>query len=262
MKIAIRDDDLCYYSRYEDFRSVYDPLGIPVSASVVPFAVPNHGDSFPWGDYPKNQPRAISENRELVEAARADIEAHRLEILQHGYSHEYKREGNLWIPEMMWKDKKRLCEEIAQGKEELEKTFYQPIRVFVAPSQEIGKDGIKAIEKSHLHFSGCPSRLGLRPFGRKRLINIAIRHFNRFRFGLPIGRFAYPRHIEVSTAPLRDLNEMKRVFDICKKHDYALVVVVHYWKLLKNPADLARLNDFADFVRSQNEEFSFVGDCY
>ncbi len=262
MRIAVRDDDLCYYSSYNDFRQVYDLLDIPVSASVVPFAVPNHGDSFPWGDYPRDQTMPISKNTVLVEAMKKDIQAGRLEVLQHGYSHEYKREGQRWIPEMIWKEQTRLEREISAGKAELEKAFDQPITVFVAPSQEIDKKGIICIERAALNYSGFPARLTLRPFSFKGIINICVRHFRRLRYGIPLGLLRYRKHMEVSSVPLCDLNEMKRVYSVCKRHGFDMVIVVHYWKLLQKPQDLEHLREFVAFVKSQNEGFSFVGDCF
>ncbi len=262
MRIAIRDDDLCYYSNYDDFRRVYDPLDIPVSVSVVPFAVPNYGDSFPWGDYPRNQTMPISKNAALVEALKKDIVSGRVEVLQHGYSHEYKRDGQRWIPEMIWKAKSRLEREVPLGKAELEKSFKQSINVFVAPSQEIDKKGIICIERATMNYSGFPARAKLRPFSLKGIINISVRHFRRLRYGITLGRLRYQKHTEVSTVPLCDLDRMKEIYFICKKHNFDMVVVVHYWKLLQRSKDLERLKGFVSFVKSQNEEFSFVGDCF
>ena len=48
VRIAIRDDDTCFFTRPEELEAVYAPLGewLPVSLAVTPFAV----EAFHLGD--------------------------------------------------------------------------------------------------------------------------------------------------------------------------------------------------------------------
>ncbi len=262
MKIAIRDDDLCFYSDYSSFRSIYRQLGVPVSASVTPFAVPNHGDSFPFGDYPRDTQRSIEENPRLVKSLNEDVACGLVEILLHGYSHEYKFVDDHWVPEMLWKEPDRIMQEMQSGKALLERTFNQPITVFVAPSNAINDKGIAACEALGLGFSGSPNRLADRKLSIRHIINVGKRHLERLLYGRPCSVCHYKKHIEIPICGLADLSVLSKYFRQCKNHNWDMVLVVHYWRLLKYPNELRQLTDFISFVKNKGGKFCFLSDCF
>ena len=69
MKVAIRDDDISYFTKPDDLNKAYDFLnkGDCVSLSIVPYTVPVHrNDVFPYGKEIDNGYYDIAKNRELI----------------------------------------------------------------------------------------------------------------------------------------------------------------------------------------------------
>ena len=50
----------------------------------------------------------------------------KVDILLHGYSHEYQLSENKWLAEMKWKSSSQLKEEIPKGKKHDKKTYTGP----------------------------------------------------------------------------------------------------------------------------------------
>ena len=263
MKICIRDDDLCYWSNYELFKKVYEPLGIPVSASVTPYGVCNHADIFPFGIKESDQPRDILENQNLVKSLKNDIKNKKVEILLHGYTHQYKLIKNNWVPEMIWKQKEQILEEVTDGKNHLEEIFNQKITVFVAPSQEIDKKGIDALEKNNLNFSGMASRLNQRKFSFRFLVFLFRRFFNRIRYGIAIqGIMKYKKHKELGIIPILDINSFIKIFNICKKHNWDIVIVSHYWEIDENKEKYSSLKQIIEYSKKDGVQFEFLSNLF
>ena len=49
MKIALRDDDTCFYTKPSELEEAFEGLNIPISLSVVPFTVFSHAGTYPYG---------------------------------------------------------------------------------------------------------------------------------------------------------------------------------------------------------------------
>ena len=58
----------------------------------------------------------IAENTELLEYLKEKYKQGKVDILLHGYSHEYQLSENKWLAEMKWKSSSQLKEEIPKGK--------------------------------------------------------------------------------------------------------------------------------------------------
>ena len=119
MKVAIRDDDTSYFTKPKDLQRAYDFLNEDdcVSLSVVPYTVPVHRDDvFPYGKEIGMGYYDIAENTELLEYLKKKYKQGKVDILLHGYSHEYQLSENKWLAEMKWKSSSQLKEEIPKGK--------------------------------------------------------------------------------------------------------------------------------------------------
>lgn len=260
MKISIRDDDLCFYSNYQDFKKIYDDLNIPVSISLVPFSVPYHGNVKPFGDGYEYKQSDFRNNKTLVESLKKDLKDNKIEILLHGFSHEYKT-GKKMIPELIWKSKSQIEEELSLGKKVIEETFKTPIKVFVAPSNEINRKGISVIERLGLNFSGC-----FHGFTRKLdfyyLNNLIKRYISRILYGVPLGGLMkFKHHNELSTIGIQDYKKLIKYYEICKRKNWDYCLVVHYWQLNNNPEMLYNFKKIISYIKSDKGQFAFVSEC-
>ena len=157
MKVAIRDDDTSYFTKPKDLQRAYDFLNEDdcVSLSVVPYTVPVHRDDvFPYGKEIGMGYYDIAENTELLEYLKEKYKQGKVDILLHGYSHEYQLSENKWLAEMKWKSSSQLKEEIPKGKKHLEKLLGMNISVFVAPNNSIDKKAISVLEDLQMNYSG------------------------------------------------------------------------------------------------------------
>ena len=260
MRISIRDDDVCYYSNCDEFEAVYRGLNIPISVSLIPSAVPYHGETKPYGDIFLNEEKDFRENNQLVSFLRENIKEGRIEILLHGYSHEYKFTDCL-VPELMWKSKDRLQKELPLGKRMIEETFGINVKVFVAPSNEINKDGIEIIEKMGLNFSGCFHGF-TRKFDHYFVKNAFKRYFSRILYGVPLGGIMrFKKHNELATVGIQNYQKLIKYYEVCKKKDWDLCLVTHYWQLRDNPEMLNNFYKIIEYVKKDNGEFAFVSEC-
>ena len=263
MKISIRDDDLCYYSDYSEFIKFYNELNIPVSASVTPFAVPNHGSAFHFGCGKADESKPISENKNLIKSLKNDVKSGKVEILLHGFDHKYKLINGQWVPEMIWKQSKELEEETKKGKDYLENLFDTKISVFVAPSQAINKKGISALENNNLNFSGMPSRINERKFSLKFVYYLLKRYINRLLYGIPIqGKMVYKRHCELGIIPVLNFEKFLKVYKICKKKNWNIVIVTHYWQMSENNDIFENLKQIVKYIKDDGIEFCHLGSLF
>lgn len=263
MKIALRDDDTCFYTKVSDL-DILRSFNIPVSLSVTPFAVPNHGTSMHFGKYPIDIEMPISANKELCEYLKNKVKNNDVEILLHGYNHKYLVSDGKVIPEMIWKNEKTLLKEVGIGKTYLEQLFNTKINIFVAPSQAISKKGIRAIEKYNLNYSGMITRIAEREITFSSFKYLLLRFVNRILYGFSFqGLMKYKKHLEYGIFPVMQLDEMIRLYNICKKRNYNMSIVTHYWQLNTNSETINNLKNFINYVKNDGvADFVFLSELF
>jgi len=150
MYFCIRDDDTSFFTTPEELESAYGNVTQwgPVSLAVVPHCRAGLSKGVPekfrgrWSVHP------LHDNRELVEYLRKAILQGRYEIMLHGYHHdepsgrgEFSRGDDL-------------VQKVIDGRKYLQDLLGVQIRVFVAPKNIMGRDGLRAIVRAGLHFGG------------------------------------------------------------------------------------------------------------
>ncbi len=237
MIFSIRDDDTCFFTKPEELQSAYDFVEEgSVSLSVIPYAYPYHAEDKPFGE---NIPEGLydfAENAELAEFLRENVRIGKNEILLHGYSHKYRRQSGRWIPEMTWKNADELYAQIRDAKEHVETVLNTTVRVFVAPSNEIGVQGIDIIEKLGMDYSGIIGRRPDRRFSLLYAWNYIHKTIYETARHIPYsGVYRYPGHRELYAHPLKDFSSMERIFSYCRDRDLPFAVYTHYWDLNRDP---------------------------
>lgn len=265
MLFSIRDDDTSYFTNPDDLERAYDFLddNAVVSLSTIPFAFPYHKDTNPYNVEVDLKYYDIFENTELVDYLRNNVQNGKFEILLHGYSHEYRKIGNSWYSEMLWKSKGQLKRELACGKKHLEEMFNCRISTFVAPNNLITAKGIAVIEELGMNFSGTIWKKPDRKLDRYYLHNYIHRACYSLSHGFPYsGVYQYSKHKELYAHKIKDYEYIKRVYEECLSNGYNLVLYTHYWELNNNSQQKELL--YKIYREALNEGFvmTSLSKCY
>jgi hypothetical protein len=265
---AIRDDDTSFFSQPAELEAVYAPYWdrVPVSLAVVPFSVPAHRERSFNTAYPPEMEMALDGNTELLKWLKEKIHARQIEIMLHGYSHQYVKINGRWKGEYGWKTKERLEAETAKGKEYLETLLGVPIRVFVPPGNTLSKAGICAIRKSGLNVSGIMGRGGDRPLTR----DYPWAYLRRWAWRIAKGT-AYPwplcygGHTELRayalTPPVKR-EDLLRSLEDCATRQAPFVLATHYWEFQKCPEMHKTLHALVERAERMKMRFGFVSECF
>ena len=250
VKLIIRDDDCNFFTRPEDIENVYKRIpDFPVSFAVVPIVTDVIGGCPDTKD--NTIPRYIGENMEIVSYLRDRLKKSNCDILLHGITHGYKYSiENVKIPEMVWRNNQpNLSEEIAYWKKDFENLFGCSIKCFVAPSNTIGKDALKAVYSNGLNFSGIISVKFERYFSLLTLWNYIRRIYVRaIRNYAHPGLLDYGTHKELNANNHLEYDYLVNLFHYCEKYDYPLAINVHYWHMRDYPEKYDGFFKFIDYA--------------
>ncbi len=265
---AIRDDDTSFFTKPEDLDSVYGPYWglLPISLATVPFSGPEHrGRSFNAGYSPDSE-MPLGLNKKLVDWLIHRIKTAQIEIMLHGYNHRYHKVNGRWVGEYGWKPQEQLIKETTNGKVYLESLLGTTIRVFVPPSNTIGKAGIKAIRMANLNLSGIMGIGGDRSFTWDYVPAYAKRwtwrllHGNAYPFPL-----CYGGHTELrayALTPRADVNELVRSLEYCAKINAPFVLATHYWEFNEFPAMHKTMAHLITMAKQLQMNFLPVSSCF
>ena len=267
---AIRDDDTSYYTHPDELAAVYEEIWdtVPVSFSVVPFSVPfKQGHPHQRRSDLKKEPlMPLGENQELTGFLQNLLREQKIEIMLHGYSHEYKKIRGEWVPECIWKSEHQLKKEIPEGKEYLEKLLKASVKIFVPPSNRITKKGIQMLEQENLNLSGI-----LGPFGDRPLtINYSrawvrrwswwIMHRGPYPYVLDLGR--HKELVAYSLTPLTDYAKLESLLELCAEIRAPFVIATHYWEVNEYPDLKNKLHRLVEKAFKLGAKPVKVSECY
>ena len=90
MKIALRDDDTCYFTPPDVLEGVYGDVWdrVPVCLATVPFAIGYERAGIPREHWHSGEAFALERNPELVSRLKQLVASGRATIGLHGYTHE------------------------------------------------------------------------------------------------------------------------------------------------------------------------------
>lgn len=245
--IAIRDDDMNFFTKVEDIEFVYHDFdSFPVSFAVIPAVK----DISTKGACPETKgntmPMDFVANRELVCWLKSKLATGTADVLMHGINHDYKFINGKRNAEMQWRDGEEfLSQTISVYKRRLEEALDYKISCFVAPSNKITRNCLNAAIENDMDFSGIVSLKFQRNFSLRNLGNYLKRWWHRFKDNLPWpGILRYSDHLEINACLLQSGNYLRKMFDFCLRHKLPMVVNVHYWHLRDNPDELEVLKSF------------------
>lgn len=266
VQIIIRDDDLNFFNRPEDIKKAYSRKpDIPVSFACVPYVV----DLSTQGACPETNgnktPRAIGDNKELVDFVKEGIKEGKYDVLLHGYTHEYRFDAaGKRYPEMVWRKSADLEKLIPEGKDYLESLFETSITWFAAPSNTITKENLRVVYKNGLNYSGIIRM----KFDRDITFHSVNNYLKRMYYWKSSNKVHYPgllnygTHYEINACPLPSLNQeivynhFKHLFEFCRKHESPMAINVHCWDMRDHPEKYDAFFSFLDHASEWGGVFS------
>jgi len=257
VRIALRDDDTCYFTSPADLERVYSGIWqrIPVCLATVPFAVGYPRAGIPESEWHSGRRFPLEQNPALVAWLRENIPARRVTIALHGYTHEDYPDG------FEFQAAPDLDRRIADGRAYLERLLGTPIRVFVPPHNALSKRGLDAVSRAGLNVLGSflSFRPANRPFDAHALSNWwRIQQFRRATGRDRAAPLVYPhplryrRHAEFGChglIPSTTLEQLTAGLDEARRFGGDFCLATHYWEVderLKNI--LMRFFDYAEKI--------------
>jgi predicted deacetylase len=254
MKVALRDDDTSYFTEPARLEAVYHDVWdrIPVGLAVIPQAAGFVDKAIPEKYWDAGRSFALDENAALVASLRSLLNAGRVTISQHGYTHEDYPDGHEFqaAPD--------LESRLARGQAYLERVLDTRIRVFVPPHNALSKRGLKAIDAAGLNLLGSflSFRPSMRPWDLRTPANWwRIKQYRSGTSRTKADRLVYPHvlryrnHAEFGCyglIPNTTFAELKKGFDEARAAGGNFCLATHYWEV---DAALKRvLVEFLDYA--------------
>lgn len=265
---AIRDDDTSFFTTPDELDAVYGLYWgkIPISLATVPFSVSEHrGRSFnPC--YPADLEMPLGENKVLTDWLLGKLKLGQIEIMLHGYSHQYQQIDGQWVGEYGWKPLAQLIQETRRGKAYLESLLQTKIKVFVPPSNTIGKAGIRAVRMANLDLSGIMGKGGDRPI----TIDYVPAYAKRWAWRLLHGDvypfpLRYGGHTELrayALTPSANADELAHSLERCARRKAPFVLATHYWEFKEYPAMHKTLAHLISLAEQLQMKFLPVSECF
>lgn len=232
MYFCIRDDDTSFFTSPDDLESAYGQIMKhgPVSLAIIPFCKAGTSKGLPEKYQKQWSINPLHKNGALVQWLRDRIAQGRIEPMLHGYHHD--EEDRLFE----FVDGHRLAERVKDGKRYLEDLLGSVIRVFVAPRNGIGREGLKAIAYEGLHLAGVRGiRSGWAPWSRHtwetwwRLRKWKSQGGRGIPWVLNLGD-----HREISgnaVTPTSNLHENEACYESARRIGGVFCAATHYWEL-------------------------------
>jgi len=245
MKVALRDDDACYFTKAEELEQVYGDVWdrLPVCLATVPFAIGYERVGIPREHWTSGEAFALERNAELVSGLRQWISSGRATVALHGYTHQDFPGG---FEFQAAPDPER---RVREGLKYLKDTLATDVSIFVPPHNALSKRALAAVDAAGLNILG--SFLSFRPSLRPWDVFTPANWWRVARFRAKSGRaksdplvypfvLRYRQHAEFgchSLVPGTTTEDLVSGFEEARRAGGDFCVATHYWEVdarLKN----------------------------
>jgi hypothetical protein len=248
VKVAIRDDDTCYFTPPEALERLYADIWnqAPVCLATVPFAIGYERVGIPPEHWRSGVAFPLAGNGELTAALRGWIGKRHATVALHGFSHEDFPTG---FEFQAAPDPDR---RVRDGLAHLTSTLGAAISIFVPPHNALSKRGLAAVSAARLNLLGSflSFRPSLRPWEWRTLGNWWRVRTLRARTGRSRrDRFVYPhvlrygRHAEFgchSLVPGTTVADLVGGFEEARRLGGDFCIATHYWEVDAHLKDVLR----------------------
>ncbi len=254
MKVAIRDDDTCYFTSPAELERVYGGIWdhAPVCLATIPFAKGYESPAVPRAFWRSGEAFALERNTAISAFLRELVARDRASIALHGYTHEDFAGG--WEFQAAPDPDRR----VRHGLEYLRELLAAPVSIFVPPHNALSKRGLAAVSAAGLNLLGSflsfhPAR---RPMEARTLANwFRVQRFRartrRTRLDPMVYPFVlrYARHAEFgchSLVPGTALPSLMAAFEEARSVGGNFCLATHYWEVDDRLSGI--LSDFLAYV--------------
>jgi predicted deacetylase len=239
VKVAIRDDDACFFTDPASLERVYHDVWdrVPICLATVPFAIGYERRGIPREHWHSGQAFPLAQNGSLVAAIRELIAKGRVTVALHGFTHEDFPDG----PEFQAaSDPER---RVREGLLHLNETLATDVSVFVPPHNTLSKRGLAAVAAARLNILGSflSFRPSMRPWDARTPANWwRVRAFRRATSRRRSDPFVYPyplryaRHAEFGChglIPGTSLEHLIAGFEEARRAGGDFCLATHYWEV-------------------------------
>jgi len=239
MKVALRDDDTCYFTAPEELERVYHDVWdrLPVCLATVPFAIGYERNGIPSEHWRSGIAFPLADNQPLVAFLQERVARRSVTIALHGYTHEDFPDG---FEFQAAPDPER---RVAEGLAHLQSTLQTTISVFVPPHNALSKRGLAAVSAARLNLLGSflSFRPSMRPWDSHTLANWwRVRSYRSATGRSRSDAFVYPfvlryrQHAEFgchSLIPGTTVDQLIRGFDEARRAGGDFCIATHYWEV-------------------------------
>ncbi len=260
MLVAIRDDDICYFTKPEQLQFVYGQYWdtYPVTLSVIPFVDGRNKTKLTLVPpqilgTPKQYP--VGQNEKLLTYLKEQLENKHIGISMHGYCHLTEN----GIPE--FESDQDFSKKVLDGKRHLEEAFGVEIKVFTPPNNSMSRKGAKAVIDAGMNvvmaYGFYPWE---RPINYKTFMSFLTlcMHHLKYKRAYP-----YPKaldcgtHKEHACVVLHEkttLEHLKQQFEFLRNKNANMCIAVHYVGLYHLSALRKVFNGFMDYLLSNHKQ--------
>jgi predicted deacetylase len=249
VKIAIRDDDTCFFTDPADLERVYHDVWdqVPICLATVPFAIGYERVGIPREHWHDGEAFALERNGTLTAFLKSLVGSRRATIALHGYTHQDYAEGFEFQaapdPERRVNDGLTYLRQTLSTAVSSMKTSSMKISIFVPPHNAMSRRGLAAVGAAGLNILGSflSFRPSMRPWDHMTPANwIRITQFRLNTGRTKRDRLIYPHvlryadHAEFgchSLIPGTTFEELKREFDEARIAGGDFCLATHYWEV-------------------------------
>jgi hypothetical protein len=239
MKVAVRDDDTCYFTAAESIVRVYGDVWdrVPVCLATVPFAIGYERAGIPREHWLSGQAFPLEHNPELVAAVKEWLTSRQVSVALHGYTHQDFPDG------YEFQAAPDLDRRVGHGLQYLRETLGASVSVFVPPHNALSKRGLAAVARAGLNILGSflSFRPSMRPWDTRTLGNwLRVRRFRRETARTRRDRFVYPHVLRYAThaefgchalIPGTTLGDLTGAFSEARRAGGDFCLATHYWEV-------------------------------
>jgi predicted deacetylase len=239
VKVAIRDDDTCYFTSPSELERVYSAIWnrVPICLATIPFAKGYRSPAVPTRYWSSGETFALDRNADVAAFLRELVSSGRATIALHGYTHEDFADG--WEFQAAPDPDRR----VRDGSNYLRQCLGAAISVFVPPHNALSKRGMAAVSAAGLNLLG--SFLSFHPARRPFEWHTIPNWFRVQRFRARTGRsrrdalvypfpLRYENHAEFgchSLVPGTSLEALVEGFEEARRFGGDFCLATHYWEV-------------------------------
>jgi hypothetical protein len=239
VKVAIRDDDTCYFTDPAELERVYHDVWnrVPICLATVPLAIGYPRTGIPAAHWHSGEAFPLERNLKLTAALKSLVASRKATVALHGYTHQDLPGG---FEFQAAPDPER---RVSDGLAYLRGTLGAPISIFVPPHNALSRRGLAAVGAAGLNILGSflSFRPSSRPWDRRTPGNWwRVRRFRQRAGRAKSDKLIYPYvlrytdHAEFgchSLIPGTTFEEVRAAFDEARDAGGDFCLATHYWEV-------------------------------